>query len=108
MPSLSASQNNVPIIAAIVGVLLVVLGTAIVAVVIALVVIRRKKSKQFTNSYTVDEEVKMDDFDNPTYTGGIRMTTICSKFLIFLCRNLSWSHVQSNLCWYVSSQCKYI
>ena len=69
-PTLSASGNNVPIIAAVVGVLLVVLGTAIVAVVVALVVIRRKKAKQTTNSYTVDEKIEMGNLNNPTYTAG--------------------------------------
>ena len=70
MPTLSASQDNVPIIAAIVGVTLVVLGTAIVAVVIALLIIRRKKSKDSASSYTVDEKVELDNFDNPIYTAG--------------------------------------
>ena len=70
MPTLSAFQDNVPIIAAIVGVALVVLGTAIIAVVIALVIIRRKKSKESPTSYVVDEKVELDNFDNPIYTAG--------------------------------------
>ena len=82
-PTLSASGNNVPaIIAAIVGVLLFVLGTAIVAVVVALVVIRKKKTKRTSTSYTVDEKIEMDNLDNPIYTAGKNdfLYNIGSKF----------------------------
>ena len=87
MPTLSASQDNVvPIIAAIVGVALVVLGTAIIAVVIALIIIRRKKSKHSTSSYTVDEKVELDNFDNPIYTTG--KNDSIKKFKLFLSKQI--------------------
>ena len=100
-PTLSASGNNVPIIAAVVGVLLVVLGTVIVAVVVTLVVIRRKKTKRTSNSYTVDEKIEMDNLDNPIYTAGKNdlLYNIGSKFdclLVYRCS--SQPHVQSYLC----------